>query len=235
MSFFKKITILFIVVLISISSMLADFGVLVIKQTWTPFDQARATVYVWGISTGISMLPPVGPLKAARHAGSIMRSSVDGIYPSYNTMSYMRSLITSSDDCKRKIKAFEKTTAGKSFASGSIKCDVSFGLGMGDTFNVQLLTHEGMWGTKTSFFVDGLGFIPCAKGQSPVYLVRNSNHIIKSIFSPLLLAGDGLMVKLIRYDLIEPVWINLTSSPSTSYFSNNANRLSRSRWIKITK
>lgn len=235
MSIFKKITILFIVALISLSSMLADFGALVIKKTWTPFDQARATAYVWGISTGISMLPPVGPLKPARHAGSIMRSSVDGIYPSYNTMSYMRSLITSSDDCNRKIKAFEKAAEGKSFASGSINCDVSFGLGMGDTFSVQLLTHEGVWGAKTSFFVGGLGFVPCTKGQSPVYLVRDSNYVVKSIFSPLLLAGDGLMVKLIRYDLIEPVWINLTSSPSTSYFSNNANRLSRSKWINITK
>lgn len=205
------------------------------SQTYWTIPQRYRAVAHTKYFTGITFLvPPVSVLGAAHHSGRLLDASVDKNHPSNFTMRYLRRLVLRSGDCARKITTFESSLPiGQTTRAGTIVCEVFFGAGIQDSFQMQVMSNRVGNEVKTSFFVNGLGFIPTTAGQSPAYLVRNAGPL-KAVLSAPLMAGDNFLRNLIKYNLAKPVWVNLTESPNTSYFSDSSTRLTIGGWRQRT-
>jgi hypothetical protein len=211
-----------------------DIAYLSSQAHWTIPQRYRAVVHTKYFTGMTFLIPPIGILGAAHHSGRLLDASVDKNHPSGFTMRYLRRLVLRSGDCARKITAFENSMPlGQSTRTGTVVCEVFFGAGVQDSFQMHIMSNRVGNEVKTSFFVNGLGFIPTTAGQSPAYLVRNAGPL-KAVLTAPLMAGDNFLRNLIKYDLAKPVWMNLTENPKTSYFSGSNTRLTVGEWKQRT-
>ena len=211
----------------------ADLWALSENPDWSGFERLRIKTHLEAITTTTLFVPPIGPLRAVHHGGRLLDAYIDqDKAPSY-TMNFLRALVLEAADCRKKVSSHEKRhLSGRAARLGTIKCEVPFGYGFQDTFQVLVYSERIDKEAKTAFFVNGLGLVPSNEDQSPMHLLRKVKQPLKDILQPAVMKLDSLFTQLENQKMARPLWINLTDAEDTSRYSDQAHRMRQAEWKK---
>ena len=151
-------------------------------------------------------------------------------------MNFVRSLVTDSKDCIKEFQNHENNIQKKKSSENpkTIHCEVPFGYGAQDTFAIQVFS-ENIDGTmNTAFFVNGFGLSPISEKQSPMHVLRPLGTFADTI-SPVVHSLSDLITNMVKEELAQVLWINLTDRKETSRYSLSNNRTQVTEWVRQTK
>ena len=232
----RRIIILFCCMTLWAGIALADLIYIGGHQKWSSFDKIRIRAHFEYYSNVSWFLPPIGPLKQIHHMGRLVDAFIDKDFPPNYSMNFMRSLVTDSEDC---IKTFQQHENNVQKGKGTknpdtIRCEVPFGYGAQDTFKIQVFSEKINGTMNTAFFVNGFGLSPISEKQSPMHVLRPLGDFADTI-APAVYSLSNLITHMVKEDLAQVLWINLTDRKETSRYSLSNSRLSIREWVRQTK
>ena len=205
------------------------------KDQWSSFEKFRIRMHLEYYTNVSFFIPPIGPLAQVHHTGRFVDAFIDHNMPPTYSMNFVRSLVINSEDCIHQFQLHEtKVSKGHTTKRTKVTCDVPFGYGAGDTFNIQVYSEKLNRKMHSAFFVNGLGLAPSTKNQSPLYIIRDMGPI-GDMIAPILINLDKMITNLVKQEIGKVLYINLTDRPETSLFSSASNRMSINTWIEQTK
>jgi len=203
---------------------------------WSGFQRLRIKTHLEAITTTTLFVPPVGPLRAVHHGGRLLDAYIDQDEAPGYTMNFLRGLVLEAADCRKKVSSHEQNhLAGRVGPLGTIKCEVPFGYGLQDTFQILVYSQRIDKKAQTAFFVNGLGLVPSNENQSPMYLLRKVKQPLKDVVEPAVMKLDSLFTQLENQKMARQLWINLTDAVETSRYSDQAHRMKQAEWKKKTR
>ena len=215
---------------------LADLIYIGSHKKWSSFEKTRIRVHFEYYSNVSWFLPPIGPLKQIHHMGRFIDAFIDKDFPPNYSMNFVRSLVTDSKDCIKEFQKHENNIQKNKNAENpkKIHCEVPFGYGSQDTFAIQVFSEKINGTMNTAFFVNGFGLSPISENQSPMHVLRPLGAFADMI-SPAVHSLSNIITNMVKEDLAQVLWINLTDRKETSRYSLSNNRTQVPEWVQQTK
>ena len=215
---------------------LADLIYIGSHKKWSSFEKIRIRLHFEYYSNVSWFLPPIGPLKQVHHMGRFIDAFIDKDFPPNYSMNFVRSLVIDSKDCIKKFQNHENNIQKNKGTQNppKILCEVPFGYGSQDTFAIQVFSENINGSMNTAFFVNGLGLSPISEEQSPMHVLRPLGDFADTI-SPAVYSLSNVITNMVKEDLAQVLWINLTDRKETSRYSQSNNRTQVPDWVRQTK